>query len=227
MAGTSRIADTAFPLFMNLVGELRSQIWRDALPDTIKPALYLHKYGCWHLLQIMEYDPYDQYNPLDDTKNIRLEFCHNTLYNVKIKTPLISVNHEAREIAVRWARVEGFVVKNIGGYPIFACPFNPGRDILYIPPHKEIAFLIEPFGEFAEPDLVNQDPLRRTFVKHFAITESTFKKRNNTFLGHFFETFLRVGTLVIIIDPPPEIKFADRYLKIQERWELIKGGEFD
>ncbi|TGO57770.1 hypothetical protein BCON_0062g00400 [Botryotinia convoluta] len=230
MAGASRIAVTGFPLFMNLAIELRSQICRDTLPDTIEPALYRHKYGCWRLLHLTESDPYGQYDPLDDTENIRLEFCHNMLDNVQIKTPLISVNHEAREIAVKWANTKGFVVKNIEGYPIFSCPFNPGRDILYIPPNKEVTFLMEPFDKLGEPDLANQDPLLRTFVKNFAITESTLRKHDRSFesfLGHIFDCFSPIGMVVIVIDTPPGVRFADRDLNLQERWELIKGGGYD
>ncbi|CCD43952.1 predicted protein [Botrytis cinerea T4] len=48
MVGTSVIAATTFPRFMSLATELWSQMWRDTLPDTIEPALYQFKIGCWH-----------------------------------------------------------------------------------------------------------------------------------------------------------------------------------
>ncbi|KAF5879165.1 uncharacterized protein Bfra_006369 [Botrytis fragariae] len=154
MAGASRFAVTDFPLFMNLAEELRSKIWRDTLPDAIKPAFFRYKRGCWHLLHLTKYDPHGQYDPVDGTKNIRLEFRHNMLGNVQIETPLAS----AREIAVKWAHTNGFVVQEIEGYPIFLCPFNPGRYILYIPPDGEVTFLNEPFKILREQSLSDRTP---------------------------------------------------------------------
>lgn len=72
MVGTSGIAATAFPQFMSLAIELRSQIWRDALPDTIEPALYQFERRCWHPVFLSESDY--QYRSWDEMENLRLQF---------------------------------------------------------------------------------------------------------------------------------------------------------
>ncbi|KAF7954878.1 uncharacterized protein EAE97_000137 [Botrytis byssoidea] len=224
MANASRIPITDFPIFMKLVPELRSKIWLATLPDTIKPALFRYKKGCWHLLHLTKYDPCGQYNRRDDTKNMRLEFRHNMLGHVQIETRLVSVNHEAREVAVRWAQKKGFVVQRIEGYPIMSCPFNPGRDILYIP-HDEVAtFMDEPIDILNKVDPANREPLPRTFVKNFAIMEVSMWTHGPAFLGRLFKHFVPIGMLVILIPTELGTKFADRYLNLQERWEFRKGG---
>ncbi|TGO40668.1 hypothetical protein BHYA_0033g00220 [Botrytis hyacinthi] len=224
MANASRIAVTDFPLFMSLAPELRSKIWLHTLPDPIKPALFRYKKGCWHLLHLTKYDPCGEYDPLDDTKNMRLEFRHNMLGHVQIETRLVSVNHEAREVAVRWAHKKGFVVQEIEEYPIFSCPFNPGRDILYIPPDEVVRFLAETDDILNKVEPANRDPLPRTFVKNFAIMEVSLWAHGPSFLRRVFKNFLPVGMLVILIDTELGTEFADRYLNLQERWEFRKGG---
>lgn len=226
MANASRIALNDFPLFMSLAPELRSQIWLHTFPDTIKPALFRYKPGCWHLLHLTKYDPCGQYDPLDDTKNMRLEFRHNMLGHVQIETRLVSVNHEAREVAVRWAHEKGFFVQKIEGYPVISCPFNPGRDILYIPPDQLNNFAKETRNILEKEEPANRNPLRRTFVKNFAIMESQLRCRGHRVLSlrKVFEKFLPVGMLVILIKTELGTELADRYLNLQKRWEFRKGG---
>ncbi|TGO14353.1 hypothetical protein BTUL_0054g00220 [Botrytis tulipae] len=224
MANASRIPNTDFPIFMKLVPELRSKIWLDTLPDTIKPALFRYKHGCWHLLHLTKYDPCGQYNRRDNTKNMRLEFRHNMLGHVQLETRLVSVNHEAREVAVRWAHEKGFVVQRIEGYPIISCPFNPERDILFIPHDEVVRFVDEAIHTLNKVEPPNREPLPRTFVKNFAILEVSMWTHGPAFLRTVFKHFLPVGMFVILIWTELGTKFADRYLNLQERWEFRKGG---
>ncbi|KAF7904654.1 hypothetical protein EAF00_001988 [Botryotinia globosa] len=224
MANASRIPLPDFPIFMRFAPEIRSKIWLDTLPDTIKPALFRYKRGCWHLLHLTKYDPCGQYDPRDDTKNMRLEFRHNMLGHVQIETRLVSVNHEAREIAVRWAQKKGFVVQRFEGYPIFSCPFNPGRDILYIPHGDVVRFMNEAIEILNKVEAANRKPLPRTFVKNFAIMEISMWTYGPPFLSRVFKQFLPVGMLVVLISTELETEFAYRYLNLQDRWEFRKGG---
>ncbi|KAF7927671.1 uncharacterized protein EAE98_006053 [Botrytis deweyae] len=210
MARASTIAVTGFPLFVNLYKELRMKIWHDTLPDAIKPALFQYKHGCWHLLHLTKYDP--------------CEFRHSMLGHVQIKTRLVSVNHEAREIAVEWAHKKGFVVQKIEGYPIFSSPFNPGRDILYIPPNKQFKFWTETDDILDKAPRVNRNTLRRTFVQNFATMEYTLVLNDPPNLCRIFKDFLPVRMLVILIETKLGTEFADRYLNLQKRWEIRTGG---
>lgn len=51
------------------------------------------------------------------------------LGNAQTKKPLVSVNYEACRIAVEWAHEMEFLVEEVGGYPLFSCPFDPEHDI--------------------------------------------------------------------------------------------------
>ncbi|TEY60587.1 hypothetical protein BOTCAL_0180g00230 [Botryotinia calthae] len=224
MVGTSMITATTFPRFMSLAIELRSQIWRDALPDNIEPALYQFKRGCWHPVFLSESDY--QYRSWDEVENLRLQFFEEMLGNVQIKTPLVSVNYEAREIAVNWAHEMGFFVQEIGGYPIFSCPFDPEHDMLYIPPGQEISAKTEPVDILTEFELTDTPPCYRIDVENFAVAESTILKHNLPVLGNMF-SYSPMQTLTIIIGSPPKIRSAGNDSKLQERWELRQEGEYD
>ena len=123
---------STFPLFSSLALELRNQIWRDALPNKVGPALYFYRKGCWcprHLLQSDE-----EYDPKNHELNLNFEFRHDLLNVVQFKVPLFFVNREASNIALAWVREHGIEIRARENRqsPVFVCPFNPIRDVLYI-----------------------------------------------------------------------------------------------
>ncbi|KAJ8070054.1 hypothetical protein OCU04_000453 [Sclerotinia nivalis] len=132
MAKATTTTLSPFPRFMELALELRNQIWSDALPEKIDTALYLYTKGRWHPLYLTSPDPYNEYDHENDIFNLRVEFRHDLLDQVQVHTPLVFVNHEAREIATAWAHKQGFVVKENKGRSVFGRPFNPESDVLYV-----------------------------------------------------------------------------------------------
>jgi hypothetical protein len=95
---TERATDSAFPLFPALPPELRNQIWCEALPDDVKPALFFPKNGLWGLRHLTEAD-WD-YNPDWDEANWNFDWNHKLLDKVQYEVPLVFVNREARSIAL-------------------------------------------------------------------------------------------------------------------------------
>ena len=161
---------STFPLFSSLPLELRDQIWRDALPDKIGPALYFYRKGCWcprHLLQSDE-----EYDSTNDELNLNFEFRHDLLDVVQFEVPLFFVNREARNIALAWMSEHGIEIRarEDRRSPVFVCPFDPIRDVLYITLDKWDEFLREPDDRCFEPDLfeklisVNSADVRRIAV---------------------------------------------------------------
>jgi len=145
---------STFPLFSSLALELRDQIWRDALPNEVGPALYFYRKGCWcprHLLQSDE-----EYDPENHEFNLNFEFRHDLLNVVQFKVPLFFVNREARNIALAWVREHGIEIRarEDRQSPVFVCPFNPIRDVLYIALDQWDEFLREPDDRCFQPDLL-------------------------------------------------------------------------
>ena len=161
-----------FPLFSNLAPELRDQIWRDALPDEVSPALYSYKEGCWSPRHLLPTD--EEYDSTDHDLNLNFEFRHDLLCALEVEVPLFFVNHEARKIALAWIREHGIETHaNMDRQsPIFVCPFNPSRDVLYVAREKWEDFLHEPDDRCFHPDLVDQMVTNiMANVTHIAISE--------------------------------------------------------
>ncbi|CAD6448338.1 aae3413d-b409-4257-9a04-95c256ac55d3 [Sclerotinia trifoliorum] len=223
---------SSFPRFMDLAPELRNQIWSNALPEKVDTALYFYKTGCWHPLYLTPSDPYNEYDDENDNLNLRVEFRHDLLNQVHFHTPLIFVNHEAREIATAWARKQGFVAKENKGHFVFGRPFNPESDILYVTSDD----LIEIFTELyyldeLYPELVNQNFSARSFVENIAISEETWQKElkdqpEDQFLDGLTNGF-PLKTLAVIVDAPSELQHVDHNMEMRQHWELSSTGGGD
>ncbi|KAI9647025.1 hypothetical protein NHQ30_005027 [Ciborinia camelliae] len=236
MAAAATATLSTFPQFMNLALELRNQIWRDALPDKIDPTLCFFKKGCWHPLHLTESDPYHEYDPRN-VFNLRLEFSHELLDVVQVRTPLVSVNHEARSIAVAWAREQGFVIKEDKGCPLFGRPFNPKLDILYVRKDEGLLnFWLEPADlPFDHPDFFDRNYSIRSFVENFAFSEDTLQEFDLTFEAEDDNSFVAdlsrifpVKMLFIVVDAPQELDVVDVNLEMRQPWQLesTRGGEY-
>ncbi|MCJ1436609.1 hypothetical protein MMC27_005989 [Xylographa pallens] len=212
---------STFPLFSNLALELRDQIWRDALPDEVGPALYFYREGCWcprHLLQTDE--EYDSTYEL----NLKFEFRLELLDVVQIKVPSFFVNREARKIALGWVRKHGIEIRSHKDktFPIFVSFFNPTRDVLYVALDRWDEFFREPDNRCFQPDLVGQTlDITTANVTRIAVSETLFQKEVAGELAYILaQWYSQLEELFIIVDPQPDMQFADIDMKAQQRWEL-------
>ncbi|KAK0391124.1 hypothetical protein NLU13_0626 [Sarocladium strictum] len=120
-----------FQHFPELPAEIRLQIWQAALPLHDKPSLFPWRLGCWELRPIPPSDPaYDPATP----EFPRLEFKHDRLHPLRCTasslTPLLGVSREARHVAQKWVKENGFRSSSRGGY---TRRFNPERDVIFLP----------------------------------------------------------------------------------------------
>jgi hypothetical protein len=167
---------STFPLFSSLAPELRDQIWRDALPDKVGPALYFYREGCWCPRYLLPSD--EEYDPQDHDLNLNFEFRHDLLDVVQFEVPLFFVNREARDIALAWVREHGIEIRarEDRQSPVFVCPFNPIRDVLYIALDKWDEFLREPDDRGFQPDLVERlMTVKSADVPCIAVPEALFR----------------------------------------------------
>lgn len=145
----------ASPQFSTLPAELRTQIWRECLPEEIESAVFTYKKGCWQPRYILESDEdYDAEN----FYGIHVNYRHELLDSTEIKLPLFFVNREARGIAQAWIRTQGIRIRFRQGatQPVFVRHFIPLQDTLYVPPERYDEFCCEPYDRVFEPDLVGQ-----------------------------------------------------------------------
>ncbi|PVI02154.1 hypothetical protein DM02DRAFT_670731 [Periconia macrospinosa] len=117
-ASTTQNSACVFPLFPRLAAELRNEVWRLALPSLIEPAVFYHKQKCMFPPEIAP-DPAN-------------ELHHEMFEPVYYQIPIAFVNHEARSVALAWARKHGLVLRacDDGGDPMFARRFDPGYDVM-------------------------------------------------------------------------------------------------
>ena len=91
-----------FPLFSSLPPEIRNQIWWEALPGDIGPALYFYrKRGCWESRRITT--AVHGYQHADEDHNLALDFRLEMLdHDQQFDLPTFFVSLEARGITRAW-----------------------------------------------------------------------------------------------------------------------------
>lgn len=218
---------STFPLFTSLPGELRDQIWRDALPDKVGPALSFYKEGCWCFRRLSESD--EGYDIENNENNLNFEFRHDLLDDIRFEIPLVYVNREARDLAFAWIREQGIEIRPRRNrpYPVFVRPFNPMRDALYVALDKWDDFLCEPDDRLLQPDLFDQLVDTKSDLTHIAVPIALLRSEA-TSLPEMFRHLFNLKVLLIIVDPQPDLQSADTDVKVQHRWdfESTQGGAF-
>lgn len=209
-----------FSLFPSLPAELRIQIWRDALPDKVEPALFFYKKGCWHPRYLTEADA--SYHPHDDELNLVFEFHHELLDDIQLVLPSFFVNREARGITLAWIRSQGIKIRFYKKRQClaFTRSFNPEYDTLYVPLEKWDEFFIEPFDRLEEPDLFDRTvDCPGPQITRIAVPQTVLQRKVNP-LPDLFEWYSHLDTLFIIIDTPADLQPEDNDMGLQQRWEL-------
>lgn len=206
-----------FPLFSSLPTELRIKIWRDALPDDDRPALYPYKRGCWCPRWLSPSDP--GYDP-NCEPNIDLEFRHDLLDHIQVDLPLLFVNWEARGIALSWAHQNDIEMRFYKDRQchVLTRPFKLEHDVLYIAPNRLNDFYIESIDRIGEPDLFDQCVSVSPALARFAVPWTLLETEEDP-LREMFDDFVCLAVLFVIVNtPPPE--FPDNEMKVQRWWEL-------
>ena len=153
-------------------------------------------------------------------------FFEEMLVDGQIEATLVSVSYKAHRINVKWAHEMGVLVEEVGGYPLFPCPFDPEHDVLYIPPDQEISVKTEPVGRLTEFELHDLPPCYRIDVGNFAVAESKIWKHNLPILGNMFSCS-PMRTLTIIIGSPLKTRSVGNDSELQERCEVRQEGGYD
>ena len=218
---------STFPLFTSLPRELRDQIWRDALPDKVGPALSFYRKGCWCPRRLS--DSNLGYDPENDENNLNFEFRHDLLDDIQFEIPLVYVNREARDLAFAWLREHGIQIRprEDRQYPVFVRPFDPMRDALYVALNRWDDFLCEPDDRLSQSDLFEQLVDIKSDLTRIAVPAALLRSEVAS-LPEMFRYSFNVKVLLVVVDPQPDLQSADNDVKVQHWWdfESIQGGAF-
>lgn len=219
MAAAAAISPT-FPLFPNLPQELRDQIWQDALPDKVGPALFFYKKGCWCPGRLAPSD--EGHDPENDENNLTLEFRPDLLDATQFEMPLVFVNREARHIALSWLRQHGVQVRprEDRQRPLFVRPFDPVHDALYIALEEWEEFVCEAEDRLSQPDLFDRLVDIEPHLTRIAVPETLLLKEAYM-PSEMFRNFFKLKALLVVVDAPPDLQSdADNDVKVQPRLEF-------
>ncbi|KAI2467398.1 hypothetical protein F4781DRAFT_310927 [Annulohypoxylon bovei var. microspora] len=222
----SEAKSSVFSPFSSLPPELRDQIWQDALPRDVGPALYFYRKGYWRPRRLSESD--EGFDPSNDENNLNFEFRYDLLDDTQFQMPLAFVNREAHSIARAWTHEQGIKMRPRGNgqYPFFQRPFDPSRDALFVPLEKWDEFRCEPDDRLWEPDLYGRLVDIKTEPTRIAIPNALFRKEG-ALISEMFRYFYHIEVLLVVVNEQPAPLPAGNVAKAQ-RWEFesVPEGSF-
>lgn len=227
----------SFHSFALLPPELRIKIWQNALPDHDNPAIFTWKPGCWIPRNLTATEQKtNTYGP----RAAKISWEHRHLTPVEVPIPLGRVNSEARAIGISWAHQRGFRQYPLEGRGhVFGRPFDPTRDILFVPRHLVEEFDSELEYRCAGPDVAGCVVGALVDVERIAVDGGTleFQDCNIPPAVSWYmlptqglRAFSKLKALFFVIGEQPgdsiDIEYAGEMLtSVRPRWEIedVKG----
>ncbi|KAF2148033.1 hypothetical protein K461DRAFT_316457 [Myriangium duriaei CBS 260.36] len=208
----------SFPLFSALPREIRDQIWHEALPSSIFPAVRFYSEDCWCLRPILPSDDEYDWACRIGSKHLS-EFRHKLLGSSRLTVNIASVNHDAYEVALKWCRAFKEAKFDICTSSLIL-PFDPHCDAMFVPHERLFA---ANNGELDFPPGVSQ-AIGKNHLRHIAVTRTTFVSSSPDVAELFMKAYHRVHTIFVIIDVPQDLQQDDD----EHSWELqpISRGSF-
>ncbi|KAB8263496.1 hypothetical protein BDV32DRAFT_161711 [Aspergillus pseudonomiae] len=212
------MATASFTLFPNLPPELRHQIWRYALPDKIRQALYVYQADCLKLKRLKEGSR--DYMNSDAGLDLLYEWCPYLLdpNPIKVEVPLLFVSSEARGITLAWMRGQGLKIHSYkaGQTPIAIRPFDPEHDTLYIPYDYWGGFLDYTLHSLAQYDeIYNYDLLG---LKRIAVSEGLILDQER--ISETWLLYCGLEKVFIIPNAQSDMQPEEHGRKVKGRLEL-------
>lgn len=213
------IKTPTFFQFANLPVELRIQIWYEALPSKDEPALFLYRKECWQPRLLSDSDNEEGWDHED--WNLTLGFQHELLDPIEVDVPLAFVNREARGVALPWIHTQRIELRfcKKRQRPVFARPFDHGRDILYI--DDSDGFCVHPNDRLFEPDLVHRTCSTDVKCLRIALPEKILQPEADVLPDLL--VWFRVKVLLISVDLSADL-YLEHNVKVQCRWQVKESG---
>ncbi|RAK99096.1 2EXR domain-containing protein [Aspergillus ibericus CBS 121593] len=213
-----------FLQFSLLPTEIRLQIWKAALPNPVRQALYLYKKGCWKTRP-------------DAEGHFMVEFHPDCLDAMHVSVPLFLVNHEAHAIARRWVHEQGLTIcfHRPTNTFLFLRRCHPATDTLYVPHAQYREFICEPAYLPFEPEsealgleygTVAPQFSRIAFPKSLLLEDSHHHRITWLLEDTSYENTQEV--LVVMNDAPADPNLQpdkEAVSQVQWEWEVVPGAE--
>lgn len=147
--------------------------------------------------------------------------------------PLLCVNREAREIAVKWAaeqdiQLESQTVEDrnhLPDHPSFVGPLlalrslDPECDVMYVSLDDWHEFYCGPGDRALEPDMMARNHTIHCEIARLAVPEALIRQpRNPAYLMHLFQPWGGLRAIYITLDPQPDGVSETR--SVPPRWEI-------
>ncbi|OJJ02169.1 hypothetical protein ASPVEDRAFT_41648 [Aspergillus versicolor CBS 583.65] len=236
---------TQFHQFPYLPPELRTMIWKEALPKHDTPALYPWKTGYWQPRPLQKSD--EAWGQHEDV-HLFLEFRHDLFDHVQVDIPLFFVSQEARELALAWIQKQGIHIHtrshiqgqryfnhkqrdgngndNDNGY-IFTRPFNSLTDALYIPVDKMADFYNDPIHRLTEPDLIGQKACVAPDTARIAFSADLFLYGDVSTISELLKWYTVLDVLFVVVDPQPCWEDADADASSDSGMQQVQGERWE
>jgi hypothetical protein len=213
---------TSFPKFSALAGELRNQIWHDALPttDVLEPALTFFKPGCWR---------WQGAQP-----DLEFVFRHEWL-EIHVEVPMAFANREARSVALSRIRKLGLVTKSRSGgqYPVFVRKFNPEEDAIYVSPGQLDDVIMDAHKPQYDPWVEGRQWGTFSEYRKLAMSEASFLTTPYVEgieegihamegIAELLQHACSVTEVLVVVDAPADLESAgDRDKEVKPLWKFI------
>ncbi|CAI6334792.1 unnamed protein product [Periconia digitata] len=197
---------SSFPSFSELPAELRNEVWKLSLPDTSAPVLVSLDVNSW--------------NASGTEPDLCVEYQLNKRDPIYYQVPLAFVNHEARSIALAWARKhECTMLARDGKDPVFARPFDHKKDAIYLDCIDLVDIKHRYMDRTNEPDLLDRDVDIVSDVEYVVSTQSFLQEPTLFSIKDVFDIWPMVHTWYIIEGTPSN--FSSHKSKLGgPRWEI-------
>lgn len=205
--------------FASLPVELRIQIWYEALPSKDEPALFLYRKECWQPRLLSDSDNEEGWDHED--WNLTVGFQHELLDPIQVDIPLAFVNREARGVALPWIHSQRIELRfcQKRQHPVFARPFDPERDILYI--GDSDGFCVDPNARLFERDLVHRTCSTDVKCSRIALPEKMLQTEADALPDLLL--WFRVKVLLILVDLSADL-YLGHNVKVQRWWRVKESG---
>ncbi|KLU88252.1 hypothetical protein MAPG_07239 [Magnaporthiopsis poae ATCC 64411] len=196
-----------FHRFPDLPLELREHIWNDALTERLVTTLFPYQEGHWVRSAWVPGD--EEYN---DFYNDIAKLAVKHTPDIPVVTPLPEVSHEARRVAVTWAKRRGYSItqgqagnRNRPTSLTVMRPFDPAVDAIYYPTEEAVAACSgEPWEIMRDLDGSGNGWAFDSPVTAVALPQAILEDKDTPCYFNLALAHQRWRVLYVVLDPQPD-----------------------
>ncbi|KAJ6783508.1 hypothetical protein PWT90_02039 [Aphanocladium album] len=202
-----------FHKFSSLPSELREEIWLAAIPELDDPAVVVYRAACCNVSRKVYWDELPEHL-------LQFDYYFDLFTKVRSLDGLLAASKESRSAALRWVSAHESMKR---WRHSIVRPFDPERDILYIPLTCVICFGTQLVDLLFQPGNYEQRiGSTRTHIRRLAIPQAVFQNGDYDILTDI-SNFMEDLEVLYVVANHGGIDHADEGAGEQfprSRWEL-------